>query len=133
MATITIIGSGVMGTALCWPLADNGHRVHLVGTHLDEDIIEHIRSHVKHPKLERTVPANVTPYSISQINAALQNTDLVVSGVSSFGVDWFAEIVGPHLKPNIPVIAVTKGLGSAPNGDLVIFPEVIDQQLPHLA
>ena len=40
MAVIAVVGAGVMGTALTWPLADNGHQVRLVGTHLDEEIIE---------------------------------------------------------------------------------------------
>ncbi len=39
MAIITIVGAGLMGTAVAWPLADNGHDVRLVGTHLDAGII----------------------------------------------------------------------------------------------
>ena len=39
MKTITIIGAGMMGSALAFPLTDNGHAIRLVGTHLDEAII----------------------------------------------------------------------------------------------
>ena len=39
MATIAILGAGDMGTALCTPLAANGHDVRLWGTHLDRDIV----------------------------------------------------------------------------------------------
>ena len=39
MATVTIVGAGMMGSATAWPLSDNGHTVRLVGTHLDTAII----------------------------------------------------------------------------------------------
>jgi glycerol-3-phosphate dehydrogenase (NAD(P)+) len=42
MANVVVLGAGVMGSAFTMPLADNGHRVNLVGTHLDADIIEEI-------------------------------------------------------------------------------------------
>jgi len=130
MATITIIGSGVMGTALCWPLADNGHTIRLVGTHLDGAIIESIRLNGVHPRLQRQVPTGVLPYDHTQIEEALAGTDLVVSGVSSFGVHWFAEQIGPHLRSEVPVIMVTKGLEAGADGRLQVFPQVIDGELP---
>ena len=37
---ITIIGSGMMGSALAFPAAENGHEVRLVGSPLDNDIID---------------------------------------------------------------------------------------------
>ncbi len=127
---IAIIGAGMMGTALCWPLVDNGHAVHLVGTPLDREIITSIQTNGLHPKLERRLPDGITAYQDHELAAALEDAALVVSGVSSFGVHWFAETVGPHLRPNVPVIAVTKGLEDAPNGDLTILPEATNQRLP---
>ncbi len=53
MAIITIVGAGLMGTAVAWPLADNGHDVRLVGTHLDADIIRSC--------LERRYPSQAAP------------------------------------------------------------------------
>ena len=44
MKTVTIIGSGQMGSALAFPLRDNNHEVRLVGTHLDHTIIEACRA-----------------------------------------------------------------------------------------
>ena len=38
--TITIIGSGMMGSALAFPARENGNEVRLVGTPLDKDIID---------------------------------------------------------------------------------------------
>ena len=39
MSVITIVGAGMMGSAMATPAADNGHEVRLVGTPLDRDII----------------------------------------------------------------------------------------------
>jgi glycerol-3-phosphate dehydrogenase (NAD(P)+) len=130
MSIVTIVGSGMMGTALCWPLRENGHTVRLVGTPLDEDIITSIRSTGIHPRLQRKVPAGVEAYPIQALAQALRGANLVVSGVSSFGVDWFARTVGPLLLPDVPVLCVTKGLVDLPDGDLQILPEAIRAQLP---
>lgn len=130
MATVTIIGAGMMGTALCWPLADNGHTIHLVGTPLDTDIIDSVQATRVHPKLQRSVPGSVQPFFHTDIRQALDGAEVVVSGVSSFGVTWFADTVGPALRPEVPVIAVTKGLEDQPNGDLAILPDVVNDRLP---
>ena len=57
MAVITIIGSGMMGSALAFPARENGHEVRIVGTHLDRDIIETSRRTGRHPKFEKDFPA----------------------------------------------------------------------------
>ncbi|PJF45966.1 MAG: glycerol-3-phosphate dehydrogenase, partial [Candidatus Thermofonsia Clade 3 bacterium] len=51
MAKVVVLGAGVMGSAFTMPLADNGHAVSLVGTHLDTDIIEEIHETRVHPRL----------------------------------------------------------------------------------
>jgi glycerol-3-phosphate dehydrogenase (NAD(P)+) len=130
MTEIAIIGAGMMGSALCWPLSDNHHSIRLVGTFLDEDIISACQSTGIHPKLQRQLPQGVIPFSYTQISEALRGAEIIVSGVSSFGVDWFARTVGPYLKPDIPVIAVTKGLEDLPDGDLHILPVVTNDRLP---
>ena len=43
MARIAVLGAGVMGTALTFPPADNGHDIRLIGTHLDDAIIARCR------------------------------------------------------------------------------------------
>jgi glycerol-3-phosphate dehydrogenase (NAD(P)+) len=130
MTTVTIVGAGMMGTALCWPLRDNGMDVRLVGTPLDEEIIRSIIHAGIHPTLERSVPNGVKSVYFDDLAQALQGTNIVVNGVSSFGTDWFAQVVGPLLKPEIPVIAVTKGLVVQPDGYLKPLPEYIDECLP---
>ncbi len=130
MSIVAIVGAGMMGTALCWPLSHNRHEIRLVGTPLDEDIITSLRQHSFHPKLQRNVPPGVRPYRAHELGEALQGAEVVVSGVSSFGVDWFADTVGPRLSPGVPVIGVTKGLVDHPNGDLQVIPVYLDSRLP---
>lgn len=130
MAIFTIVGAGMMGTALCWPLVDNGHTVRLVGTPLDDEWISSIRRVGQHPRLSRQIPAEVRPFDHTQLSSALEGAEIIISGVSSFGVNWFIETVGPFLKPEIPVIAVTKGLIDGQDGSLQIIPEFIDEKLP---
>jgi len=130
MAKITIIGAGMMGSAISWPLADNHHEIRLVGTHLDQQIVDSIQKTNYHPKLKRDVPEGVKAFSYNEIPDAIEGADLIISGVSSFGVEWFAENVGNHLKPGVPVLAITKGLYAKENGDLQILPDQLNDLLP---
>lgn len=57
---ITIIGAGMMGSALAFPAAENGHEVHIVGTCLDDKIIDGYLATGKHEKFCRPFPENVT-------------------------------------------------------------------------
>ena len=41
MAIITVICCGMMGSAITFPAAHNGHTIRLVGSPLDNDIIAH--------------------------------------------------------------------------------------------
>ena len=64
MATVTIIGAGMMGSALAFPARENGHTVRLVGTHLDREIIEVSAATNRHPKFNKDFPAGVEFYQI---------------------------------------------------------------------
>lgn len=97
---------------------------------MDEEIITAIRTNGVHPKLQRSVPSGVTALSLVDLEEALDGADLVVGGVSSFGVDWFAKTVGPLLCPEQPVLSVTKGLVDHANGNLQILPDYINDHLP---
>ena len=130
MAHVAIVGAGMMGTATAWPLADNGHAVRLVGTHLDAEIIRSCKERRYHPRLKRELPQGVRPYSVEQVAEALAGADVIVSGVSSPGVHWIGRTIGPHLVPGQIIIAVTKGLESTAEGDLMILPDVLASELP---
>ena len=130
MAHVAIVGAGVMGTALAWPLSDNGHRISLVGTPLDREIIDDARSRHRHPKLGRELPRGVTAYHTEELAAAIEDADLIVSGVNSWGVDWIADALAESLKRGRDVIGVTKGFRSDDAGEIEIFPRVLAGQAP---
>lgn len=125
MATVSILGSGVMGTALAFPLSDNGHDVRLVGTHLDRDIIESIQETGVHPRLGREIPESVSAYQLEHAEAAFEGAQVVVNGVNSFGVRWAGERLATLLEPGMMVISVTKGVEATRGGDLRIVPDVL--------
>ena len=122
MVIITIVGSGMMGSALAFPAAENGHEVRLCGTPLDREIIETCRATGRHPKFERDFPAGVTYYQIEEVEQALAGADMVIGGVSSFGVDWFGEEILPRIPEKTPILTVTKGLMDTPEGKLITYP-----------
>ncbi len=129
MSEIAIVGAGMMGTALCWPLTDNGHSVTLVGTHLDADIIHRCQKEHYHPTLNRTLPGNVTPYYLGQIDQALKRAEVIVCGVSSLGIRWIARTLKPLVRSRHKIIAVTKGLEYSPAEGLRILPDVLIDEL----
>lgn len=129
MKTITIIGAGMMGSALAFPARENGNDVRLVGTHLDREIIEGCRKTGRHPKFVKDFPAGVKYYQIEELDEAMEGTDFVIGGVSSFGVEWFGNEILPRIPENVPVITVTKGLMDQPDGTLITYLDLWEQML----
>lgn len=129
MSIVTLIGSGQMASALTFPLMENGHEVRLVGSPLDEEIIDRLREDDYHVNLRRTLHKGVKYFKIHEVEEALKDTDLTVCGVSSFGVDWFAEEMLPILPEDAPLISVTKGMIDNEDGSLTTYPEYWEQKL----
>ena len=129
MAIITIVGSGMMGSALAFPARENGHVVRLVGTPLDRDIIDTAKTTNRHLKFERDFPKGVEFYQFEELEKALAGASFVICGVSSFGVDWFAENALPQIPDSVPVLSVTKGLMDMPDGRLICYPDFWQQKL----
>ena len=123
MSIITIVGSGMMGSALAFPARENGHEVRLVGTHLDREIIDACIATGKHPKFERPFPSGIKYYQIESLEEALLGADFVIGGVSSFGVEWFGEAVIPRIADETPLLTVTKGLIDTDDGRLITYPD----------
>jgi len=122
MAIIAIVGSGMMGSAIGMPAADNGNEVRMVGTPLDREIIAHARATGMHLTMKRKLPETYKYYYYEQLDEALEGAELLVSGVSSFGVDWFLENVLPVIPDTLPVLAITKGMVDLPDGTLQPYP-----------
>ncbi len=130
MSIVTLIGSGQMASALTFPLFENGHEIRLVGSPLDDEIIDRLRKDDYHVNLRRTLHSGVKYFKLNQVEEALKNADLVVCGVSSFGVDWFADEILPILDESVPLISVTKGMLDNEDGSLTTYPEYWENKLP---
>lgn len=129
MAVITIVGAGMMGSALAFPARENQNEVRIVGTHLDREIIHACLETNKHPKFEKAFPTGIKFYQIEDLCEAIKGTDVVIGGVSSFGVEWFADHVLPVIPEGVPVLTVTKGLMDTPDGKLITYPDFWKQKL----
>lgn len=129
MATVTIIGAGMMGSALAFPARENGNEVRLVGTHLDREIIDASRKTGRHPKFKADFPAGIKYYQVEEMKEAIDGADMIIGGVSSFGVEWFADTVLPLIPDSVPVLTVTKGLMDTPEGKLLTYPDLWQKKL----
>jgi len=111
MANILILGSGSMGTAFSYPCSDNGHSIYIVGTHLENDFIDQIKSTRKHPVLNSEVPKNVTFSKFEKLDEQInKKIDLIVIAVVSKGIEWASIEISKVLKKNVPILILTKGL-----------------------
>ena len=119
----------MMGSALAFPARENGNEVRLVGTHLDREIIDISKKTGRHPKFVKDFPSGVKYYQIEEVDAAIAGADLIIGGVSSFGVDWFGDFILPKIPEQIPLLTVTKGLYDMPDGRLLTYPELWQKKL----
>ena len=132
MAVITIVGAGMMGSALAFPARENNNEVRLVGTHLDREIIDVCQKTGRHPKFEKDFPAGVKYYQIEALTEAICGADFIIGGISSFGVAWFGETVLPKIPDGTPVLSVTKGLMDTEDGRLLTYPALWQERLDRL-
>ena len=127
--TVVVIGVGVMGSAIAFPLAENSNKVRMVGTPFDKDLITECKQFGKHSRLDRPFPPTVEFYYFEQLNEALYGVDFVIGGISSYGAQWFLDNVLSVLDPSIPILSVVKGLVTKPDGRILSFPEHWDEEL----
>jgi glycerol-3-phosphate dehydrogenase (NAD(P)+) len=129
LAKITILGAGVMGSAFAIPAVDNGHMVHLVGTHLDDAWVDSVAATGWHPKLRCHLPAGVRAFRNHQLPEAIgEDTDLICLGVNSAGIEWGAERLCAVLERDHRVIMITKGLRPHAQG-FETFPNLVANKL----
>ncbi len=114
MSKIVIIGAGAMGSAFSFPCVDNNHDTNIIGTHLENDFIDKLKSEKNlHPALGVHVPKSVKIFKFKNfIDLFKSNVDLIVLGISSKGIEWVSEQLNTVAKnkelPNI--LMLTKGL-----------------------
>ncbi len=135
MANIVILGAGVMGSALA-AVASNNNDVTLIGSPLDDEIVNALENGHAHPTLTLSIPETIKPLYFNQINGeVLQNADVIIIGVSSPGIDWALSVIEKHnALPNI-IALVTKGLVASTDTNLPpsTYAQTISQKLtkPH--
>ena len=117
MKKIIIIGAGAMGSAFAVPCADNKNDVTIVGTHLENDLIEKIKSNDQiHPALKTKLSNEIKFEKFEKLQNILdQDLDIIVCGVSSIGIEWFVQQISKKYKKGIPIILLTKGLSILDN------------------
>lgn len=113
MKSVIILGAGVMGSAMCLPLADRGYQVRLVGTFLDEEIIQSVKANGFHPKLNVTLPKTVRAFQHPQLAETFDDSvELILLGVASAGVNWATAQLASVLKRPVPILMITKGMAA---------------------
>ena len=117
MKKIIIIGAGAMGSAFAVPCLDNKNDVTILGTHLEDKLIETINSNNQtHPALKTKLPNEIKFERFEKLqNILKQDIDIVVCGVSSLGIEWFVQQISKNYKKKIPIILLTKGLSIVDN------------------
>ena len=82
MLRIAVLGAGVMATALTFPAIENGNEVRLIGTQLDDEIIDSIQVTREHPVLELKVDERVKAYHFVDAAEAIEGPDVIMSVVN---------------------------------------------------
>ena len=112
MKKIVIIGAGAMGSAFAVPCIENKNDVTIVGTHLENELIDNINSNNKiHPALKTQLSNEIKFEKFEKLQTILeQDLDIVVCGVSSAGIEWFVKQISKNYKDTISLVLLTKGL-----------------------
>tara|TARA_B100001769_G_C22082660_1_gene583482 strand:- start:100 stop:1128 length:1029 start_codon:yes stop_codon:yes gene_type:complete len=117
MKKIVIIGAGAMGSAFTVPCSDNKHETYLVGSFLEDKVIEQINEKNNfHPVLKCQLPKNIKVKKYSEFNDEIKkNIDLLVVGVSSKGIEWIGEELSKFYQNQTDILLLTKGLAIIDN------------------
>ena len=112
MKKIIILGAGAMGSAFTVPCIENKNDVTLVGTHLEEQVINNINNNNNfHEVLNSNLPKELKIKTFDNFSNILNTKpDLIVIGVSSKGIEWAANELSKNLDKDTKILLLTKGL-----------------------
>ncbi|MDA9042022.1 glycerol-3-phosphate dehydrogenase [Candidatus Pelagibacter sp.] len=130
MKKIIIIGAGAMGSAFAVPCLENKNDVTLIGTHLEDDLINKIQLNNNfHPALNIELPSKLKVEKFEKLQSILEGeVDIIVVGVSSVGIEWFVNQISKNYKKNTSIILLTKGL-AIENNELITLSDKIKKLL----
>ena len=119
-----------MGSAFTVPCMDNKNDVTLVGTHLENELIIDIKKNKNfHPALKTNLHQKLKVERFENLKSIINNgIDVIVAGISSVGIEWFANEIAKYYKKKLPIILLTKGL-AVQNDELITLSNKIDNLL----
>ena len=111
MQNVAVLGAGYMGSAITFPLTDNGIKVNLWGTWLDDKLIEGSKKGV-HPKLKKPLNPGVSCFYSGDLKQAIKDADTIFIGVASEGFVNIFELLINNIEPDrdYMFLKLTKGL-----------------------
>ncbi len=124
MANIGIIGAGSWGIALSYLLHNNGHQV-TVWSALPQEVEE-----LRKNRVHRTLPDLTLPEDMAftgDLEAAMDQKDLLVTAVPSVYVRETAKKMRPFLREGQIVVNVAKGIEE---GTLMTLSQILEEELP---
>ena len=111
MSKILIIGAGAMGSAFSFPCVDNGHKVNIIGSPLENKTIDELKKNYYHQALSCNLPKNINFLKADKLQDELKNNpDLLVIGINSKGINWITKELESTNFSNKPLLLLTKGL-----------------------
>ena len=130
MKKILIIGAGAMGSAFSVPCLENKNDVSLIGTFLENDLIKSLKEKNNyHPALNINLPNHLNIERHDQIGKLTQGeVGVVVAGISSIGIELFANEISQFYKRQTSIILLTKGL-AVDNDHLITLSEKLENIL----
>ena len=124
MANIGIIGAGSWGIALSYLLHNNGHQV-TVWSALPQEVEE-----LREKRVHRTLPDLMLPEDMvftGDLEAAMDQKDLLVTAVPSVYVRETAKKMRPFLREGQIVVNVAKGIEES---TLMTLSQILEEELP---
>jgi glycerol-3-phosphate dehydrogenase (NAD(P)+) len=111
LQNVAVLGAGYMGSAITFPLTDNGIKVNLWGTWLDDKLIEGSKKGM-HPKLKKPLNPGVSCFYSGDLKRAIRDADTIFIGVASEGFVNIFELLLDNIEPgkDYMFLKLTKGL-----------------------
>jgi len=128
MSKIIILGAGAMATAFAYPCCDNKHDVSIIGTHLENNLIDELNKKNFHSGLNLEVLKSIKFFKYESIKKVFEvKPDLIVLGVSSKGIVWIAEELKKiSYSGKLPqLLMLTKGLSINENKYEILVDKLI--------
>lgn len=125
MKKITILGAGAMGSALCTPLIDSGWEVRLWGTWLDDHLLDAVENGQPHPRTNEPLADGVKLFRSDELEAAMEDADVIVMSVASVGVPKVTEMALPGIDRAEALWLTSKGFCPDEDGKIELLPDTV--------